>query len=49
MSNVGRSVEQSVHIAAPPEVIWAALTDAGRLEQWYAPGCPSRRLRAGLR
>jgi uncharacterized protein YndB with AHSA1/START domain len=33
------SIEQVVIIAAPPPVVWRALTNPSELEQWYAPGC----------
>jgi uncharacterized protein YndB with AHSA1/START domain len=33
------AVERSVSIAAPPQVVWNAITKPEHLEQWYAPGC----------
>ncbi len=34
------SIERSVLIAAAPERVWRAVTEASELERWYAPGCP---------
>lgn len=33
----------TVHAAAPPERVWAALTDAGALQTWYWPAAMSPR------
>jgi uncharacterized protein YndB with AHSA1/START domain len=29
-------VERELHLESPPDEVWAALTDAERLEQWFA-------------
>jgi uncharacterized protein YndB with AHSA1/START domain len=33
-------VERTVWIAAPPERVWQAVTEAEQLAQWFAPGSP---------
>ncbi len=38
MSNM--TVECSVWVEAAPEKAWAAVTEAGKLSQWYSPGSP---------
>lgn len=38
-----RSAVITVHAAAPPERVWAALTDADALQAWYWPAAMSPR------
>jgi uncharacterized protein YndB with AHSA1/START domain len=37
MSTEVRSTDMTIEIAAPPEVVWKALTDARELMRWFAP------------
>ncbi len=34
------TVERSLWIAAPPERVWRAITDAKEIEAWFSPGSP---------
>jgi uncharacterized protein YndB with AHSA1/START domain len=34
------TVERSLLIRAPRQLVWRTITEPAQLEQWYAPGCP---------
>jgi uncharacterized protein YndB with AHSA1/START domain len=37
VSNLAHTVKRTVHLAADPDEVWAALTDESMLSEWLAP------------
>lgn len=37
MTKDNRTVEKQIEIAAAPETVWRALTEAEEITRWYAP------------